>query len=74
MWPDNGVLTKSEANTFKYENRNLTYSIKKYIEYTGEEQAVTVYWNVEEYLYAGNYRVDIFADGILIGSQSFSLK
>lgn len=70
--PDNGVLTKSEANTFKYENRNLTYSIKKYIEYTGEEQAVTVYWNVEEYLYAGNYRVDIFADGILIGSQSFS--
>lgn len=72
--PNNGVLTKSEANTFKYENRNLTYSIKKYIEYTGEEQAVTVYWNVEEYLYAGNYRVDIFADGILIGSQSFSLK
>lgn len=72
--PDNGVLTKSETNTFKYENRNLTYSIKKYIEYTGEEQAVTVYWNVEEYLYAGNYRVDIFADGILIGSQSFSLK
>lgn len=72
--PDNGVLTKSDANTFKYENRNLTYSIKKYIEYTGEEQAVTVYWNVEEYLYAGNYRVDIFADGILIGSQSFLLK
>lgn len=72
--PDNGVLAKSEANTFKYENRDLTYSIKKYIEYTGEEQAVTVYWNVEEYLYAGNYRVDIFADGTLIGSQGFSLK
>lgn len=72
--PDNSVLTKSDANTFSYENRNLAYSIKKYIEYTGEEQAVTVYWNVEEYLYAGNYRVDIFADGTLIGSQSFSLR
>ena len=72
--PDNSVLTKSDANTFSYENRNLTYSIKKYIEYTGEEQAVTVYWNVEEYLYAGNYHVDIFADGTLIGSQSFSLR
>ncbi len=72
--PDNSVLTKSDANTFSYENRNLTYSIKKYIEYTGEEQAVTVYWNVEEYLYAGNYRVGIFADGTLIGSQSFSLR
>lgn len=70
--PDNDVLTKS-PNTFPYENRELAYSIKKYIEYNGEEQAVTVYWDVEEYLYAGTYRVDIFADGTLIGSQSFSL-
>ena len=71
--PDNDVLTKSQSNTFQYENRTLNYSIKKYIEYTGEEQNVTVYWNVEEFLYAGTYRVDIFADGILIGSQRFTL-
>ena len=72
--PDNNVLTKSQSNTFEYENRTLGYSIKKYIEYSGEEQAVTVYWDVEEFLYAGNYRVDIFAEGILIGSQSFNLN
>ena len=60
-------------NTFPYENRELGYSIKKYIEYNGEEQNITVYWNVEEYLYAGTYRVDLFADGTLIGSQSFTL-
>ena len=72
--PDTDVLTKSSSNTFPYENRELVYSIKKYIEYNGEEQAVTVYWDVEEYLYAGTYRVDIFADGTLIGSQSFSLN
>ena len=72
--PDNDVLTKSSSNTFPYENRELVYSIKKYIEDNGEEQAVTVYWDVEEYLYAGTYRVDIFADGTLIGSQSFSLN
>ena len=72
--PVNDVLTKSSSNTFPYENRALVYSIKKYIEYNGEEQAVTVYWDVEEYLYAGTYRVDIFADGTLIGSQSFSLN
>ncbi|MCI1647581.1 MAG: hypothetical protein LKI39_03600 [Bacteroides sp.] len=71
--PDNDVLTKNASNTFPYENRQLTYSIKKYIEYTGEEQNVTVYWNVEEYLYAGTYRTDIFEDGNLIGSQTFSL-
>jgi hypothetical protein len=72
--PDNDILTKSEANTFPYENRQLTYSIKKYIEYTGEEQAVTVYWDVEETLSAGTYKVFIFADGTMIGQSSFSLK
>lgn len=72
--PDNDVLTKDPSHTFPYENRTLNYSIKKYIEYNGEEQAVTVYWHVEEFLYAGNYRVDIFAGGNLIGSQGFTLQ
>lgn len=71
--PDNDVLSKNASNTFPYENRELAYSIKKYIEYNGEEQSVTVYWDVEEFLYAGGYRVDIFSDGTLIGSQSFNL-
>lgn len=72
--PDNDALTKSASNTFSYENRTLTYSIKKYIEYNGEEQNVNVFWDVEEFLYAGNYRVDIFEGGNLIGSQSFTLN
>lgn len=72
--PDNDVLTKSASHTFPYENRSLAYSIKKYIDYNGEEQPVNVFWDVEEYLYAGTYRVDIFADGTLIGSQRFTLE
>ncbi len=72
--PDNSVLAKSNAHTFPYENKELAYSIKKNIEYTGEEQEVTAYWDVEEYLYAGEYRVDIFADGILIGTSHFTLN
>ena len=71
--PDNDVLTKSASNTFPYENRTLVYSIKKYIEYNGEEQNINVFWDVEEFLYAGNYRVDIFEGGNLIGSQTFTL-
>ena len=72
--PDNDILTKDRNDTFAYENRQLAYSIKKYIEYTGEEQAITQYWDVNEVLYAGNYRVDIFAEGNLIGSGSFVLN
>ena len=44
--PDNEILTKSASNTFPYEDRNISYSIKKMIEYTGEEKTVTVYWDV----------------------------
>ena len=72
--PDNSILTQNASNVFTYENRELPYSIKKYIEYNGEELTVTVYWDVREFLFAGTYRVDIFADGALIGSQKFELK
>lgn len=72
--PNNEVLTKNPGDTFAYENRTLNYSIKKYIEYNGEEQDITVYWHVEEFIDAGNYRVDIFEGGNLIGSQGFALK
>lgn len=72
--PDNEILTKSSANTFAYEDRNIGYSIKKYIEYTGEEQQVTVYWDVEEFLPAGTYHVYLFADGNMIGQNAFSLQ
>ncbi len=72
--PNNEVLCKNTSNTFDYENRTLPYSIKKYIEYNGEEQNVVVYWNVDEYLSAGTYRVDIFTEGTLIGSQRFELE
>lgn len=72
--PDNEVLSKSESNTFAYEDRNISYSIKKMIEYTGEEQTVTVYWDVEEFMPSGTYKVYVFADGNMIGQGSFTLK
>ncbi len=62
----------SSGGTFGYENRQMEYSVKKVIEYTGEETPVTVYWQVEEFLEAGSYTVSIFADGNMIGSRSFS--
>lgn len=74
MKPDDDVLTKSRANSFKYENRDINYSMKRIIEYAGEEIGVTLYWNIEEYLMPGTYRVDIFADGNRIGSKTFTLE
>ncbi len=72
--PDGMVLTKNPNHTFAYENTKLEYSIKKIIEYTGEEQGVTVYWDVEEFLSAGEYTVYLFSDGVMIGEKSFVLE
>lgn len=74
MQPSQELLTKSMGNTFTYENREIGYSIKKYIEYTGEEQAVTMYWDIEEFLQPGTYRLFLFADGVMIGSNSFEFE
>lgn len=62
------------GGTFAYENRNIAYSMKKAIEYSGEETSVTTYWQVGEYLSAGTYTVSIFADGNMIGSRSFAFQ
>ncbi|WP_108822383.1 hypothetical protein [Dysgonomonas sp. Marseille-P4361] len=74
MKPDNDVLTKSRTNVFPFENKDINYSMKKIIEYGGEEMPVTMYWIVEEYLMPGEYRVDIFADGNRIGMKSFTME
>ena len=62
------------GGTITYENRTIEYSIKKVIEYTGEETPVTMYWNVAEYLGAGSYNVSVFADGNMIGSRNFTFN
>ena len=72
--PDGEPLVKDASNTFKYENVNLEYSAKTYIEYTGEQQEVTMYWDVEEYLSAGTYNAYLFVDGVMIGEQSVTLN
>ena len=62
------------GGTFAFENRNLEYSMRKDIEYNGEETPVTMYWNVTEMLVAGQYRVQIFADGKNIGGGSINFE
>jgi len=62
------------AGSFKYENRSLQYTMKKTVEYGGQELPVTLFWNVSQAMPNGTYQVSIFADGNMIGSRSFSFK
>ena len=72
--PDDDVLVKNRSDVFIFENKEINYSAKRTIEYTGDEYPMSIYWQIEEYLMPGTYRVDIFADGNLIGQKSFILK
>ena len=62
------------GGTFAYENKNLTYTMKKSIEYSGLDSQLKLYWDVTKFLDAGTYRVSIFCDGNMIGSRTFTFK
>jgi len=68
------ATTKSEANVFQFENKQIVYSAKKDFEYTGEAITDVLYWKVEEILQKGTYRADFFVDGSRIGSFTFEIK
>ena len=70
--PDNSVM--GQKGTFAYENTQLEYTEKKYIDYTGEEEKVTMYSDVTEFLEAGTYKLFIFCDKQMIGQTTFTLK
>ena len=66
--PTGGLL--GDAGTFEYENKTLTCSAKKTVEYGGQETPMTVYCAITQALQSGTYHVSIFADGNMIGSKS----
>ena len=74
MRPDDDILRKPNSGVFPFEGKNIAYSMMKIIEYDGEEMSQIVYWNIEEHLSEGTYRIDIFADGNNIGRKSFTLE
>ena len=70
--PDNSVM--GNKGTFPYENTTLEYTEKKYIDYTGEEEKITMYTDVTEFLEAGTYKLFLFCDKQMIGQTTFTLK
>ena len=72
MPPEGEVL--DGGGTFAYAGKQLTWSMKKDVEYTGEEISQTLYWTVNEYLGGGQYNVSIFCDGQAIGQRNFTFN
>ena len=62
------------GGSFTYENRQLAYTMKRSIDYSGEETSITATWPINETLPGGSYNVSIFADGNMIGSRNFTFE
>lgn len=61
--------------SFSFEGSSIPFTEKKTIEYTGQEiSGITIYWNVNTALTAGDYTVEIFADNYRLTSRKFTLK
>ncbi|MBQ5880577.1 MAG: hypothetical protein IIW61_03070 [Bacteroidaceae bacterium] len=72
MKPNQSVANPS--GNFTYENRSIEYSATKTIEYTGEEQTITLYVPINEFLSPGNFTAYIFVDGQMVGSGCLNME
>jgi hypothetical protein len=72
----NGQTIQTKANyIFETENGSISYSERKEIDYQNEAIDLTIYYSIKgEDLSKGAYKVSLYCDGYLIGTDSFSLK
>ncbi|MCF0184484.1 MAG: hypothetical protein HUK01_09150 [Bacteroidaceae bacterium] len=64
----------SQGGTFAFEDREIEYSARKTVEYSGEDMVVIMYYDVVETLQAGRYQIQIFADGNCIGQSAVTFE
>jgi len=73
--PDDKILSASDDKLFTFEDKQIGYSAKRMVNYTGEATEMCVYWDRDNSpLAEGKYVVDIFMDNNKIGTSEIELK
>lgn len=73
--PDGRTLQYRSSNTMQTSEGSMAYSDKKEIDYNNQAVDVAIFYSQDGQDFAkGTYRVKIYCDGQLIGSDSFTLK
>jgi myosin heavy subunit len=73
--PDGKVIYDKPNQVVNVGGREIMYTDKREINYQGQQLDMTIVHNLQgREVGKGNYNVKIFADGILIGKDSFTLK
>ncbi len=70
------ILIQDEQPTFEYEGEEITYSSIRELEYDGASTEAIIYYEHKgvDILLVGTYQVDIFVDGVMVGTSTMTLN
>ena len=73
--PSGKTMQQSSGNVISTDKGQVAYSDKKDIDYQNEAVDMSIYYSLRgQEAQKGNYKVNIYCEGHLIGSDSFTLK
>ena len=73
--PDGKILQSSSGNITEVDGKQIVYSDKKSIDYNNQSIDLSIYYSMRgQKASKGNYKINIYCQGQLIGSDSFTLK
>jgi FtsZ-binding cell division protein ZapB len=73
--PNQVLLQQSPNDLFQFEDLKIPFSAKREVTYEGNALPVNIFWdNQGQEFMAGEYTVDVFADGNNIGTTKFLMK
>ena len=71
--PDGYLLTSESMPTFEYQGLNMGYSAVREVDYQNEDVEVSIYYHGSGFT-EGQYSIELYTDGNLIGSGSISMR
>ena len=72
--PQREVLPSVGNGTFAFENGTLAYSAKREFEYEAEDVNMEIFYDINQFLFGGEYQFDLFVDGVNVGHKVLMLK
>ena len=71
--PDGYLLSTESMPSFKYHGENLGYSASREIDYQNEDIDVSIFYKGSGFT-PGTYKVELYANGNLIGSNEVPMR
>lgn len=68
------TIPSPDGKQFMFEDAMLDYSAKRQFEYEAEDVSVDIFYDINQFLFAGDYEFDIFVDGVHIAHKTLLLK